>query len=278
MPATPITDDSWSGLPLLVCDMDPGLYEIDVQRPILVIRDDVGTQVEVLNRGSGRLAFRQAPHRFDLFAAGLRMNATSDRLRTMSLVVALTPDWAPVDDECPDRRPELEPRFQFADAALRRLVWRLSTHQRCGEPLGRMYSEAVSRSIVDRTVRVQLERAAGLPGRRGLHPEARRVVEALIESALHDPPTTTALAARVGLGVRAFAREFKTTFKATPHQYMQQRRLQRAQELMRATDATLATIAADTGFSSHAHFSTVFRAVTGQSPRAWRDAAARCRA
>ncbi|HSW22044.1 MAG TPA: hypothetical protein VLJ62_04690, partial [Burkholderiaceae bacterium] len=93
MPASPLTDEHWSGLPLLMCNMDPGLYRLDVHTPMLVTRDDLGTHVEVLNESDRRIAFRQAPLRFDLFGAGLEMNAVSDRKATKSLVVALPAEW-----------------------------------------------------------------------------------------------------------------------------------------------------------------------------------------
>lgn len=270
MPALPLTDEHWSGLPLLACNMDPGLYRIDVDTPVLITRDDVGTNVEVLNQHERHVAFRQAALRFDLFTSGLLLNAVSDRKATKSLVVALPPDWMPVDDAGPDGRIALRPRFQFADLALRRLVWRLTTHHRRGEPLGRSYNGAVSRSIVDRMVRLQLAVDARHPDSVGLRPEARHIVEALIESSLHEPPTVAAMAAKIGMGLVRFVREFKVTFESTPHQYLQQRRLMRARELLRSTDAPLSAVALETGFASHSHFSTVFRAATGVTPGTYR--------
>jgi AraC family transcriptional regulator len=272
MPATPITDEHWSGLPLLQCNMDPGIYRLDVQTPVLITRDDPGTQVEVLNDGSRRVAFRQAPLRFDLFAAGLVMDAVSDRPATKSLVVALPPEWMPRDDGATDGQIHLHARYQFVDAELRRLVWRLTTHHRGGEPLGQAYNGAVSRMLVDRIVRLQLAHDARHPDSVGLAPEARRVVEALIDAQLQEPPSAAALAAKVGIGLGRFLREFKVTFAATPHQYIQQRRLQQACALLRSTDASLSTVALETGFASHSHFATVFRAALGMTPRDYRRA------
>jgi AraC family transcriptional regulator len=272
MPATPLTDEHWSGLPLLMCNMDPGLYRLDVPTPVLITRDDPGTQVEVLNDGSHRIAFRQAPLRFDLFAAGLVMDAVSDRPATKSLVVALPPQWMPPDDGAPDGQIRLRARYQFVDAELRRLVWRLTTHHRSGEPLGHAYNGAVSRTLVDRIVRLQLAADARHPDSVGLKAEARRVVETLIDAHLQEPPSNGSLAAKVGIGLGRFLREFKVTFAATPHQYIQQRRLQRACEMLRSTDAALSTVALETGFASHSHFATAFRAALGTTPSDYRRA------
>lgn len=272
MPATPLTDEQWSGLPLLMCNMDPGVYRLDVLTPLLVTREDLGTHVEVLNDGSRRVAFRQAPLRFDLFSTGLLMDAVSDRQATKSLVVALPADWMPADDGVAQGQIHLRARFQFADLELRRLVWRLTTHHRSGEPLGHSYSGAVSRTLVDRVVRLQLGWDARHPDSVGLEPEARHVVETLIDASLQEPPSAAALASKVGMGLSRFLRGFKVTFQATPHQYIQQRRLSRARALLQSTDASLSTVALDTGFASHSHFSTVFRAAVGMTPSSYRRA------
>ena len=278
MPATPLTDERWSGLPLLMCNMDPGLYRLDVQTPVLITRDDLGTQVEVLNDGSRRIAFRQAALRFDLFPTGLVMDAVSDRPATKSLVVALPAEWMPADDGAADGQIRLRSRFQFADLELRRLVWRLTTHHRSGEPLGHAYNGAVSRTLVDRILRLQLAADARHPDSVGLKAEARRVVETLIDAHLQEPLSSAALAAKVGMGLGRFLREFKVTFAATPHQYVQQRRLQRAQEMLRSTDASLSSVALETGFASHSHFATAFRAALGTTPSGYRRASAASRA
>ena len=270
MPALPITDEHWSGLPLLMCNMDPGVYRLDVNTPMLVTRDDLGTQVEVLNSVERRVAFRQAPLRFDLFSAGLVMDAVSDRPATKSLVVALPAEWMPRDDGAPDGQIRLRARFQFSDLELRRLVWRLTTHHRGGEPLGQSYNGAVSRTLVDRIVRLQLALDARHPDSVGLAAEARRLVEDVIDAHLQEPPSAAVLAARVGMGLGRFLREFKVSFAATPHQYIQQRRLQRAREMLHSTDAALSTVALETGFASHSHFATAFRAATGMTPSHYR--------
>jgi len=275
MPATPLTDETWPGLPLLQCNMDPGLYELHVHTPMLVFRHDVGSRVEAPDQNGRCVAFRQAPQRFDLFAQGLQMNAVSDRIATMSLVIALPPEWLPIDHGGAQGRFDVRSLYQFADPELRRLVRRLTTCHRSGWPLGSVYSEAVSRTLVDRIVRLQLAADARHPDSAGLDRQAREWIERLVDSNLQEPPTTMAMAATLGMGVVRFARAFKATFSATPHQYIQARRLKHAQELLHRTDAPLTAIALDTGFASHAHFSAVFRATTGVTPSSYRREALR---
>ncbi|EJL77847.1 DNA-binding domain-containing protein, AraC-type [Polaromonas sp. CF318] len=274
MPASPLTDETWPGLPLLQCNMDPGLYELYVDTPMLVFRDDVGSRVETADGEGHCVEFRQAPLRFDLFARGVRMNAVSDRVATISLVVALPPGWLPADDEGVAGRFGLRSLYQFADNDLKRLVRRLTACHRSGEPLGSEYSEAISRTLVDRVVRLQLAADARQPDSAGLDLQAREWLETFVDANLQEPPAAAAMAAALGMGVVRFSRAFKMTFSATPHQYIQARRLKRARELLCRTDAPLTTIALDTGFASHAHFSAVFRATTGLTPSSYRRVAA----
>jgi AraC-like DNA-binding protein len=270
MSGLPLTDAKWAGLPLLQCNMDPGLYPLSVDIPVLIFREQPGLLVEMSAQDGRCIEFRQAPLRFDLFASGAGMNAVSDRPGTVSFVVALPPEWLAVHQDAHGERLELRTKTQFADDALRRLVWRLKTHHGGGEPLGSAYSGAVSRTIVDRVVRLQLADVAG--SEPGLDPEALRLVREMVDASLQQPPSAASMAARIGMRTSRFVREFRASFKATPHQYIQGRRLARACELLLRTDASLTAIALDTGFSNHAHFATVFRAETGTTPSSYRRA------
>jgi AraC family transcriptional regulator len=55
-----------------------------------------------------------------------------------------------------------------------------------------------------------------------------------------------------------------------PHQYLLERRLGRAQELLEKRNADLIDVAASRGFSSHSHMTTVFRRLLGMAPAEYR--------
>jgi AraC-like DNA-binding protein len=62
-----------------------------------------------------------------------------------------------------------------------------------------------------------------------------------------------------------FLRLFKATYGMTPMEYVSQRRMERAQDLLRATNLTVTEVCFAVGFSSLGSFSTRFRALVGES-------------
>jgi AraC family transcriptional regulator len=80
-----------------------------------------------------------------------------------------------------------------------------------------------------------------------------------------------AMAADAGLTPSHFCRVFKKATGITPHQYVMKARLDRAQELLGASDMSIATIAEQLGFTSQSHFTRAFRQYAGQTPSGCRQ-------
>lgn len=111
--------------------------------------------------------------------------------------------------------------------------------------------------------------APRVPGRGAL---GRRLdaVRDHIEANLGRPLRLAELAELAGVGVRRFGTIFAAETGWSPHQYLLSRRVERAKELMRNPDLTLAQVSAMVGFSDQAQFSRVFRRFTGEAPRTFR--------
>ena len=67
-----------------------------------------------------------------------------------------------------------------------------------------------------------------------------------------------------------FSRSFRGTFGYSPHAFLVRRRIELAAKYMLRTDMSLSDIALGCGFADHAHLCKHFRAVTGETPAAWR--------
>ncbi|CAN7737712.1 helix-turn-helix transcriptional regulator [Variovorax sp. LjRoot290] len=81
------------------------------------------------------------------------------------------------------------------------------------------------------------------------------------------------LAGLAGLSPFHFARAFKASFGATPHEYVCARRMEAAARLIRSTRKPLAEIAQATGYRSAAHFAQSFKRHWGVTPTAYRQGA-----
>ncbi len=106
--------------------------------------------------------------------------------------------------------------------------------------------------------------------RGGLAPWQAKRIAAYVEANLASRLRIEELAKVVQLSSSHLFRAFKRSFGVTPLNYIAQRRVRRAQQLMTGSREPLAQIALDCGMCDQAHFTRVFRRVVGSSPRAWR--------
>jgi AraC-like DNA-binding protein len=79
------------------------------------------------------------------------------------------------------------------------------------------------------------------------------------------------LAAVAGVSRFHFARSFATTYGETPIRYLTRRRIERAQDLLRAANLTVTEVCMAVGFASLGSFSSRFTQLVGESPTAYRD-------
>ena len=105
-------------------------------------------------------------------------------------------------------------------------------------------------------------------------PPARHLLRArdLADARFAERLTVADMAAAAMLSPAHFSREFRKAFGETPHQYLLTRRLQRASELLRHTDWTVADVCMRVGLESVGSFTSSFRRMYGMTPTAYRSA------
>ena len=86
-----------------------------------------------------------------------------------------------------------------------------------------------------------------------------------------DPLDLEELARVAGVSKYHFARSFEATYGETPIRYLTRRRIERAQDLLRAANLTITEICMLVGFSSLGSFSSRFTQLVGETPTAYRD-------
>src|SRR5215469_255621 len=67
-----------------------------------------------------------------------------------------------------------------------------------------------------------------------------------------------------------FLRLFRDAFNMTPHQYLIQRRIEKAKELLRSRRLSITDVCFEVGFESLGSFSSLFRKRVGQPPTTYR--------
>lgn len=110
----------------------------------------------------------------------------------------------------------------------------------------------------DHALRAQLDAPT-----RSIGPTTVRRADEYIEQHAHEPLTVAQVASSAGVSVRALQQGFKRSLGATPHQIIQNTRLERAHhDLVTATtdEATVASIGAKWGFPHAGRFAALYHA------------------
>ena len=221
------------------------------------------------NGRGGFISTPNIPGMITLISPGI-VPAISTREGCEHILCALEPRFVKgVEDEL-DQRPTETPwsRGGLNDPAIRQLMKLLAAEATQGGPSGRLYAEYLghalaTRLLVLRTAENRTCSTSPLP--RHL---LRRVLER-IEN-LSSELDLSSLAAESGYCRGHFLRMFRAATGCTPHHYVLQARLKRAQELIRLGNMSLIDIAAACGFSSHAHMSKAFRKLLNVTPSEYR--------
>jgi len=106
--------------------------------------------------------------------------------------------------------------------------------------------------------------------RGGLSPWQMRRATELLEAHLGGNITLQRVAEACELSVSHFARAFKTSFRKPPHNWLAERRVDRARDLMMNSRLPLADIAARCGFADQSGLNRSFKRIHGLAPGIWR--------
>jgi AraC-like DNA-binding protein len=86
-----------------------------------------------------------------------------------------------------------------------------------------------------------------------------------------EPLALDQLARVAGVSKFHFARSFEAAYGETPIRYLTRRRIERAQDLLRAANLTVTEICMLVGFASLGSFSSRFSQLVGETPSGYRD-------
>jgi AraC-like DNA-binding protein len=95
---------------------------------------------------------------------------------------------------------------------------------------------------------------------------ARRLIDACFDR----PLNLDAISGEACFSRYHFIRLFKRVFQRTPHQYLMERRIERAKELLASSTLSVTDVCFEVGFQSLGSFSTLFHKRVGASPVIYR--------
>ncbi len=104
----------------------------------------------------------------------------------------------------------------------------------------------------------------------GLPPHKLQKVLDYIDANLSQELSLERLANQVGLTPYYFARLFKQSIGKSVHQYVIHRRVERAKQLLKQSELTIADVAVECGFANPSHLALHFKRIVGVSPKQFR--------
>lgn len=264
----PLTDDRWHGLRLARCERSGREQRLDIttEESVLLLHESGSTGIEV-RRHPFAWRFTAAPGSFDFYPAGHYDAYLCGPAATTALVLFIPARFEREVLEERRQHDPLAPRFQFRDKRLDRLVLALAQRAAGGTVDDEV---ALSLAIVDR-----LHETMAQPHREDAHatfsPMLRRLVAEHLEAQIGGPLDLEGVARLSGLRRTQFSEAFREAFGQSLQQYVLALRIANAKERLLLKQVSLAEVAHELGFASHAHFTTVFKSRVGVTPSQFRD-------
>ncbi|WP_017301120.1 AraC family transcriptional regulator [Nodosilinea nodulosa] len=164
-------------------------------------------------------------------------------------------------------QPYFRRQHQAQDRHLQALIQTLLVEAEMGGPNGRLFADTLTTAIATHFVNHYSLDTPVWPQLSPIERQRLGRVMDYIEAYLTDDLTLADLALQAGLSKFHFSRLFKDATGLTPHKYVQQRRIERAAQVLLRREGAIAAVAADFGFADQSHFTRVFKQVKGLTPK-----------
>ena len=238
----------------------------------------LGRSLQVAAR-IGEQSFEQSlePGTITIIPAGLPMHwRQEDATPNHTLQLYLDPQFLRGTAEFIDvdySQISIAPQFGIRDEHLHHLGMSLLRELKDANVSGRHYADSLAEVFAMQLVRRCSYLNDLRTSRDGMAPRKLRSAIEFINQNLDQEQTVTlaALAEKVQMSYFHFSRAFKQSTGAGPSAYMTKQRIQRAKKLLAETDLPIADIASRTGFASQSHFTTTFRRLVWNTPKAFRE-------
>ncbi|HEV2659042.1 MAG TPA: AraC family transcriptional regulator [Ktedonobacteraceae bacterium] len=163
-------------------------------------------------------------------------------------------------------------RIGFQDPLLTQIGLALRRELEQSAPAGKLYAQTAAQMLAVHLLRHYASAAIDIKEfPQGLTRHQVKRVTDFIRTHLNQDLSLQILAEQIGFSVYYFARLFQQTMGVSPHQFVLDRRIERAQHLLVKTDTPLASIALECGFANQSHLTQVFKQHLALTPRSYRQ-------
>src|SRR5438270_3050760 len=261
--------ETTDGLALQLRSDPAGVLAVpELQRVLVAIH--VGAAAKVSCRRGGESHTGSAVHGdIDIIPARTDARWEIHDQNDTALILALPPsllDTVAEEQGFDSRQVEIRNRFQIRDAQLENICWALKAEMEANYPSGRLYTDSLGVSIASRLVSSHssvaqrpIAQSGGLGGRR------LKQTLAYIEDHLAEDMSLSRIAAISGVSASHFKTLFRESAGVPVHQYVIQRRIERAKDLLMQDKLSIAEIALATGFLHQSHLARHMRRAVGLS-------------
>ncbi len=163
---------------------------------------------------------------------------------------------------------EFAPQFKIVDPLIQHLAYALKSELESGCSSGRLYGESAAAMLAVHLLKINSplrqpvqEYSCGLPRHKLV-----QVIE-YIDAYLAQNMGLSELAQVVDMSQYHFARLFKQSAGITPHQYVIRQRVERAKQLLRQRELSIADVALQCGFANQGHLSYHFKRLLNATPK-----------
>lgn len=227
------------------------------------------TRLSMLDSGCARAGFAFGRKSFDcdltagaigLFTGGTHMNRIRWKCQDVRRIIVEVDLTRLSDSGLQEslRRQPRETEVEFRDEGLAAVLRIMAAEVASGCPNGQLYAQSLSLGVAMRLQQRASARGNCRPERGTLDAGQVHRLEEWISVHVDSDISLAQLAQIAGFSPAHFVRLFRNTLGCTPYQHVLKMRLARARQLLVTSELTIATIAAETGFSSQSHLTTAF--------------------
>ena len=167
---------------------------------------------------------------------------------------------------------EVVNRFGIRDSQIENIGWALKAEMEAGYPSGRVFRDSLATALAAALVRHHSSLSA-IPFPSNTRMSGHRLRQALsyIEDNLKRDLSLSDIAQAAGVSVAHLKATFRQSTGLPVHQYVIQRRVDRARTLLCETDLPISEVAQEAGFAHQSHLATHMRRILGFPPKAVRQ-------